>query len=61
MKELPQIKVSTTKRIQFLSEFSEVVVDIRGVLRANKLIFHSTKPFFSDYIRRKGKIGGYSG
>ena len=39
IKELPQIKVSTTKRIQFLREFSEVLVSIRGGLNAKKLIF----------------------
>jgi hypothetical protein len=41
IKELPQIKVSTTKRIQFLREFSEVVVSIGGGLDAKKLIFCS--------------------
>jgi hypothetical protein len=44
IKELPQIKVKITSRDQFLSEFSEVGVDIPGVLEAKKLILDCDNP-----------------
>ena len=38
IKELPQINVSTTNRIQFLREFSEFVSGICGVLGLLKVV-----------------------
>ncbi len=50
MKELPQIKVSTTSKVQFLTEFSEVGEDIPGGLVTKKLslskITESFRKFF---------------
>jgi hypothetical protein len=54
IKELPQIKVSTTKRVQFLRELSEGVVSIGGILGANKLIFCSNEPRFLGHSKEKG-------